>query len=219
MGPQPFLIKDCALAAIATGIKARTLTEFRDRLEIIDPACIYFHFWIGRLGTAFESDEPHNDFSYWVHHSLHDESLAERIELLDPSAYDLETLRSLMLEAIEHRLDELDFLPSAKKEDQFHFIRSKIIVFKTDLKMEHPKDLVKVLPLLPNSSLFFHFIEARRRTEGFSDDFTVWLKEFKGSFTGLINRYREIDPYFISLTDLKQKVITTTNEFFIDGSS
>lgn len=215
---EPFYINDCSLAAIATGYKARTLTEFRDRLEIIHPGCIYFHFWIARLRPAFEYEEHHNDFSYWMHEALHDDILAERIELLDPSAYGIETLRSMMIDIIDTRLDECEFLPIAPKTQLFHFIRSKIIVFKTQLKAYEPKDFVKIFPMLSRSSIFFHFIEARRRTEGALDDFSVWLKGFGKEYEELIKRYHEIDPYFISLRDLQQKIISTTNQYFIDGS-
>lgn len=216
---ESFYINDCALAAIAIGHKARTLTEFRDRLEIIPSGSIYFHFWIARLRPAFEFEEHHNDFSYWMHTALHDDILAERIELLDPSAYSIETLRSMMVEIIDRRLDECELLPIAPKNQQFHFMTSKIIVFKTQLKADEPKDLVKLLPMLSRSSLFYHFIDARRRTEGAIDDFTIWLKGFGKKYEPLIQRYKEIDPYFISLRDLQQKIASTTNQFFIDGSA
>lgn len=214
-----FHINDCALASIATGTKARTLTEFRDRLETIHPGSIYFHFWIGRLRPAFEYEEHHNDFSNWVHAALHDDILSERLELLDPSAYDVETLRTMMIDIIEQRLDEQNYVPIAIKDRQFHFIRSKIIVFKTDLKMEEPKDLIDILPKLSRSSLFYHFIDARRRTQHSTDDFSPWLESFGKEYADLIKHYREIDPYFISLADLQQKVTITTNQFFINGSS
>lgn len=216
---EPFYINDCALAAIATGFKARTLTEFRDRLEIIHPGCIYFHFWIARLRPSFEYEEHHNDFSYWMHDALHDDILAERIELLDPSSFGIETLRSMMIDIIDRRVDESDFLPIAHKNQQFHFIRSKIIVFKTQLKAQEPKDFVKILPNLSRSSIFFHFIDARRRTEGATDDFTVWLKSFGTKYEELIKRLHNIDPYFISLRDLQQKIVLTFNQYFINESS
>ena len=210
----PFYINDCALAAIATGVKARTLSEFRDRLETIHPGSIYFHFWIGRLRPAFEFEEHHNDFSYWIHNSLHDDVLAERIELLDPVVYSVEELRSMMIEIIEHRLDEHEWIPISRKDQCFHFIRSTIIVFKTNWRLEKPQDLVKILPLLPNSSVFYHFIDARRRTEKGADDFTVWLEGFGPEYAPLIHNYREIDPYFISLNTLQVKMIQATNRFF-----
>ena len=50
---EPFIVKDCALIAIATGIRAQNLRELRDRLRDIDLNCVYYHFWGGLLRPRF----------------------------------------------------------------------------------------------------------------------------------------------------------------------
>lgn len=215
MASLPFLINDCTIAPLATGVKARTLLAFRERLETVPAGCIYFHFWIGRLRTAYEYKEHHNDFSHWVHKALHDDILAERIELLDPTMDDLETLRAKLIELIDQRIDEIDTIPFTLKDEQFHFINSKIIVFKTDQKIEHPNKLVHLLPELTRSSIFYHFIDSRRRTAGNRDDLSIWLESFGDTYKELIDELKGVDPYFISLSDLQEKLILLINKFFI----
>lgn len=212
----PFYVKDCALAAIATGIKARSLIEFKDKLTIVPPTSIYFHFWGGRLRTSFEHREYHNDFSSWVHDHLHDDILAERLELLNPHEFEnIEELRLKIIELIEDRLDERELIPWVNSEKQFHFIKSKIVVFHTPQQINVPSELIHVIPLMTRSSLFYHLIDAARRTPNRTDDFSQWLSEFHGEYQELINAIKRIDPYLISLTDLQKRLLTITSEYFI----
>ena len=75
---NPFIVKDCALIAIATGLRAQNLPELRNRIQEIPQACLYYHFWGGLLRSKFDDPEFPNDFAYWARHSLQDKILAER---------------------------------------------------------------------------------------------------------------------------------------------
>lgn len=215
----PFSIKDCTLSAIATGTKAQTLIDLRDKIEIIHPSSIYFHFWGGRLRTAFEHREYHNDFSDWAHRCLHDDILAERIEVINPTEYStMEELRNELIETLETRLDEQEAVPWAKSDQQFHFIMSRIVIFHTKYSLERPQDMVDVIPHLSNSTLFYHFIDSSRRLPEQIDDFSYWLRQFGEPYQDLITALKKIDPYLISLADLKDKLISITSEFFLNNS-
>jgi hypothetical protein len=215
---EPFFVKDCVLAAIATGVKAQSLSEFRERLAVVDSGSIFYHFWHKRLDSTFEAAHAfYNDFSHWAHYCLHDDILAEQLELLNPTDYtQIEDLRTEMLEIIDDRLDEYDISPWTKQEEQFHFIRSKIVVFSTYLRADQPHELVKIVPLLSRSSIFYHFIDARRRTLEAKDDLSTWIAGFRDGNEALLERLSQIDPYFISLVDLQKKISTDINEFFLE---
>lgn len=216
---NPFYVRDCALAPIATGIKAQTSGEFRDRLALVPLSCIYFHFWSPRLQSTLENWEHQNDFSFWAHHCLHDDILAERLELLNPSEYpDLEKLRAEIIEIVDRRLDEQETIPFTNRDHQFQFIHSKIVVFQTPHKANHPQELLQILPKMSRSSLFYHFIDSRRRTQPMGgDDFTLWLNGFS-DFADLTFEISKIDPYFISLAGLRQKLISLFTNYFLDSS-
>jgi hypothetical protein len=213
--PAPFYIKDCALATISTGEKAQLLTEFRDKLATIPPASIYLHFWGRRLRTAFEHHEYHNDFSFWAHHALNDDFLAERLELLDPTEYaDLEVLRAAMIDIIERHLDEQETIPMAKREQQFYFLLSRIVVFNTRYQIKTPEELAPMIPLMSRSSIFYHCIDAARRTPFAENDFSNWLRGFGDQYQELIDQLHNLDPYFISLADLQKKLELITYRYF-----
>ncbi len=214
----PFRIKDCALIAIATGIKVQNLRELRDKLSVVHVDSIYYHFWGGLLIARFEEPEYNNDFASWVHHQLRDQTLAERLAMIDPCKFsDLEDLRRELLEVIEERLDEIEYIAFSKPDKQFHFIRSQIVVFDTYRKIEDPKDLAIAVPSMPLGSIFYHFIDARRRTDDRIDDFRAWLFGFGDKYKDLCEELAHIDPYFTTLHELRNKLSTLFENYFHKG--
>ncbi|MEJ2397802.1 MAG: DUF5752 family protein [Gammaproteobacteria bacterium] len=199
-----FSLKDCALVALGTGKKARLLQEFRNELAEIDPTSIYHHFWGGLLQPRFEEREYNNDFAAWVRHAIHDSVLAERLAVLTPTAYpDIEALRSAILDLIDARLDEVEYLFFVRATQQFEFIRSQIVVFDSHQQFAQPADLAAALPSLSTSSIFYHFIDARRRTPDGQNDFCDWLMAFDDEYTELCAKLSSVDPFFGSLGELR----------------
>jgi len=212
---EPFSIKDCALVAMATGKKARQLQEFRDALADIDAASIYHHFWGGLLQPRFEEREYNNDFAAWVRHSLHDAVLAERLAALDPIDFpDLNLLREAMMDLIDNRVDEMEELLWTRATQQFEFIRSQIVVFDTSQHLQRPEELAEVITELSTSSIFYHFIDARRRTEGRHDDFSDWLSAFGDEYSLLCEQLSGMDPYFGNLGELREQLVLLFRSHF-----
>ncbi len=203
-----FYLKDCSLTQIALGMKAETLLEFRDKIAICPQSSLYTHFWGMRLGTHFEHSDFHNDFSLWAHAALHDDVLAERIDIINPVDFtNPEELRSRLIEVIERRLDERESIPTASRDALFHFVRSNIVVFDTSIQVNDPKELVNILPHSTPSSIFYHVIDARRRIPNKENDFCVWLEAFSPQYDSLRSKLCKIDPYFMSLKELKNSFI------------
>jgi hypothetical protein len=212
---EPFFIKDCALIAIATGKQAQDLRELRDNLQTIHPGSIYYHFWGGLLRPRFDDPEYNNDFAAWAAHSLHDKKLAERLSIIDPTEFSsLADLRQELIEAIEERLDESESIPWAKRDDRFDFIRSQIIIFDTYRKILKPQEFVTVLPTMSVGSIFYHFIDACRRSPDAVDDFQHWLEGFDGTYADLCQQISEIDPYFSTLTELRTELANLFRAYF-----
>lgn len=212
---KQFSLKDCVLIAIATGKRAGNLKEFRDHILTIGTDCIYYHFWGGLLQPRFEEREYNNDFAGWARHALHDTKLAEQLSVLDPiSAADLEQLRMWLLEYIEDRLEESEYLQWARADLQFEFIRSQIVVFDTHTPVATPKALAQAIPNMSSSSVFYHFIDARRRLPDKNDDFRAWLSGFGEEYEPLIMSLASIDPYYYTLSELRSELTKAFQAYF-----
>lgn len=210
-----FIVKDCALIALAAGRHATNLGELKSILSTIPADSIYHHFWGGLLHPRFDDPEYRNDFAVWVQRELHDHALAERLAIIDPAEFDdLEVLRATLIDLIEERIDEkelLNWLPAAAP---FHFLRSRIAVFDSGLRAETPEDLYRLLPRLSSGCIFYHCIDARRRNAEHLDDFSVWLRDFGEPCAELCGRLAEIDPYFGGLTRLKSQIEEVFASFY-----
>jgi len=214
-GPDVFEIKDCALIAIATGHRAVNLKEMRDILTSISPDSIYYHFWGGLLQPRFEEREYNNDFAAWAWYGMHDATLAERLAVIDPTEFtDLEDLRQELLEIIEERLDEREYLSWLQASSRFEFIRSQIVIFDTRKRADSPEKLAELLPTLSTGSIFYHFIDARRRLENRGDDFGFWLSAYEEQCRELCRQLAGIDPYFGSLHQIRDQLTKIFTDFF-----
>lgn len=214
MGKSPFYLNDCNLALVATGEVAESLIEMRDRLYQVSTGSLYYHFWGSRLRLSFVHPEFHNDFAKWANLGLRDDILTERLSIIDPTEYpDLEALRRKVIDVIEERIDESEYFFWSRKEEKFHFIRSVTIVYDTGRTALVPSDLKGIVPILTLTSIFYHFIDARRRTPDKTDDFSAWLSSFGDQFGPLIDKIKQIDPYFLSLSEIRQDLVNLFNEF------
>jgi hypothetical protein len=210
----PFAVKDCALITIATGIKVQNLKEFASALREVPPGSIYHHFWGRLLRPLFDEPEYNNDFASWAFRGLHDKPLAEQLSMVIPTDYqDMESLRQEIAEVIEQRLDESEYVPWAKADQQFHFLKSQIVIFDTGLRYNHPTELVPYINSLSTGSIYYHFIDARNRTEEREDDFSAWLAGFGDNFQELVQHLGAVDPYFSSLNEIRLIVSNIFQQF------
>jgi hypothetical protein len=210
---EPFFVKDCALVTIATGKKAQNLKEMREHLLNVHLGSVYHHFWGGLLRPRFDEPEYNNDFAEWVHYALQDNILAERLSVIDPDPFvNLESLRQELLNIIEQRLDETEAIPWAKPDRQFHFLRSQMVVFDTQVKIEEPEQLVEAVPKMSVGSIFYHFIDARRRSPEIMDDFRSWLRSRRHQ--ALCSQLAAVDPYFGSLVELRTQLTNLFANYF-----
>jgi len=217
--PLPFFVKDCVLSTISTGEHAGNLIEFRDKLLTIHEGCIYHHFWGGHLRPMFIDPEYQNDFAVWAHRALHDNILAERLGIIDPTQFrSQDDLRGAVIEVVENRLDESEEINNLKINAHFYFVRSKIIIFTTPVQINTPLDLIKIVPFMSTHSIFYHFIDARRRSNEEWDDFSLWLQSYGNEFQELISQIRSVDPYFFTLPQLKKELIKVVQKYFISES-
>lgn len=205
--PGSFHLKDCVLMAIATGQRASTLKELRDHLLTIHPDSIYNHFWGDLLQPRFTEREYNNDFASWVRHRIHDAKLAEELAVVDPWQFaSIEELRRELVDLIEERLDESESLHWMRAAEPFDFIRSQVVVFDAGRRLERPEELADAVARISTGSVFYHFIDSRRRTADGVDDFRQWLSGFGDVYAPLVRRLAAVEPYFGTLAELRARL-------------
>jgi len=216
---SPFAVKDCALIAIATGKRAQNLRELTERLREVEANSVFYHFWGGLLRPRFDNPAYHNDFAIWVAESLHNKVLAEKLAAIDPSAFEnIEDLRNEVIETLEETLDDAEYPLWAKKDSLFDFIRCRLVIFDTKMVVPAPEDFAPLLPNLSLGSIFFHFIDGRRRNHNSLDDFSNWIASFGPPYEDLAGRIGEICPYFAPLNKLREQ-LSHAFELYVEGKT
>jgi len=202
-----FIVKDSALIQLATGIRAQNVRELRDRLMVVPAECLDYHFWSGPLRPGFDDPEYGNDFACWARHGLHDDRLAEQLACIDPARSDsLEALRQELIDVLERRIDEGEYLTWARPDRQFHFLRSQMVVFDTGRRIETPAELPAAIGAMSTGSIYFHFVQARKRPPRCVDDFRYWLSSRGPAFEPVTRALANVDPFFTTLVGLRDEL-------------
>jgi hypothetical protein len=206
---MPFEVRDCALITRMAGIDtAINLRELRERVAVVPVECLFHHFCETQIRPTFDDPEFSNDFAVWSARNLRDRVLAERLGVINPYTFgNLEELREAVLEIIDDHLSTLPYIPWVPRGEDFRFMAATTVVFNTGKFLATPQDLLDELPRLSDSSIYYHFIEARRRTENRTDDFSAWLQGFGKGCEELINTLGKIDFYYLPLRVLKETII------------
>lgn len=209
-----FVVRDCTLLTRMSGIReAASMRELRDRVAVCGENVLYHHFTGTLLRPSFDYPDYHNDFAVWAKLYLDDRVLAERLGILDPyTDGSLEDLRGTMLDILDERLSELPTNPAVTKGNEFYFLEATTVIFETGDIIEEPSQLPVKLANMTNGSIFYHFIEARRRTPDRLDDFSEWLSQFGDAGAGYACVLRSIDFTFFTLTEMRKTLIECLEE-------
>jgi len=115
-------------------------------------------------------------------------------------------------------LDETEVVLFTRADQQFHFVRGVTVVFDTARRLAHPSELQIALPEMSVGSVFYHFIDARRRDPLSMDDFRAWLTGLGPEYEAVCDDLAEVDPYFESLYVLRDRLAAVFAHHFGDVS-
>ena len=217
---MPFALRDCTLISRMVGVDtAMNLRELQERIRSIPVESLFHHYCETVIRPTFDDPEFRNDFAIWAARSIRDRVLAERLGIINPYALtDFEELRTITLDVLDERLSEVPHIPWAPRGDEFRFMQAVTVVFDTGKQLNSPEDLIHEMPHMSVGSVYYHFVEARRRTDDHNDDFSAWLTEFGETTRPLIEALKQIDFYFLALPELKQALVNTTRSIALEPS-
>jgi Family of unknown function (DUF5752) len=90
---EPFYFMQSRVLEIPTGVKVRTLREFRDALVEFDAAVVYLHV----VEARGRKGRRRNDFATWIEDQLGLRDLATAIARLNPFPFGLEEVRRRLI--------------------------------------------------------------------------------------------------------------------------
>jgi hypothetical protein len=91
---EPFEFMQSRTLEVPTGVKVRTLAEFREALSgAVDVSVIYYHVIEARRHRA----RRRSDFALWAERELGDAALADRLSRLNPYGLSLEGIRARLV--------------------------------------------------------------------------------------------------------------------------
>jgi hypothetical protein len=203
-----FIIQDCTLLTRTSGMPAAiNLRELRDRLTTCRQDVLYHHFCETPLVPSFVNPDYQNDFAVWALMQLSDRVLAERLGIINPYIFsDLEKLREQVLDILDERLSEVPFAPSCQPGEEFYFTEAVTVVFDTGLRITSPEKLPAAIGNMTNGSIYYHFLEARRRPLVGLDDFSEWLVGFPDQ-EAWRSALQTVDFAFFTLPDLREELV------------
>ena len=88
-----------------TPYEANTLEELADALNKVGMRSLYYHFFDARLRLGRKT----NDFSNWIHDSLDEPEIAEKIQNLDPYFMTMDQLKQRIIEICRRREKKKEF--------------------------------------------------------------------------------------------------------------
>jgi hypothetical protein len=204
---EPFVFYTERRLVLLTGLRAKTLAELLRLLYDVPGSAIFYHTHHMYLSHHFETPVFSNDFALWASEALQDEALGERLAGIDLLAFtSVRQLREEIIHTIErHATENGRSQRECPPGDEFHFCRSKSFIMTTGIVAHDPDEFFALLPDVSNTSLFFHFFEARLRLGRPTNDFSHWLR-WRGA-TAAADRIDLIDPYNQTLDEFKQAII------------
>lgn len=201
-----------------TGQRASNLKEFLHILEESEEKVVFHHLYQSHMRTFQKMGEFPNDFANWAAYGLEDITLAEKLANFDP--YDLRTVADVkhrIIEIVEDHMYDLPTIPWVRPGSEFYFSSATTIILPLDISAGSIEEFREAMDIIPDTSLYFHFYEERKRHKDKEhDDFTIWI-ENNFEAEDLVKKIRDIDFYFFALGEIRKKIIHILDEY-LQGS-
>jgi hypothetical protein len=211
---NPFWFRECFLMTMPLGKKAINLRELLQILREVDKSVLYYHLLQSRLAVTQPVVEYPNEFALWAATALQDMKLAEKLSSFDPFDYDsMEEVRGAMVDILEEYLWDLPSVPWARPGFEFHFCEASMVVIQDKEPANNLKDFCQGLGKVGLDSVYYHFIEARRRLGmRHIDDFSYWIETNFG-LPELVEAIRDIDVYFYTLKEVRDTLMGLIHQY------
>ena len=204
---EPFRFMAQSGVVLWTGYIAEDLPSLLEALRQVSPACIYYHVYYAAFWrTRSTSAEYTNDFARWVSTVLGQKGLAERLASVDP--LECTGPRECAEKLAAHVQDYIgvgELFFRVPRGSEFYFLELRSFLYPTGVQAETVVQLAQAIGKLGTGCILTHFIEARFRYRGVTNDFSQWLR-LRGE-EGKAAALERLNPFFYDLQKLRDQII------------
>lgn len=202
---KSFVFRDVVSIPKATGLKARTLKQLRAIVAEVSEECIFHHTY--QYFAKGHIQEYTNDFAVWSGESLEERTLAEHLSNIDPYSFkSLESLRGELMRVMDFYIANFPEPREALPGDEFFFNETITFVFPTGIRARNLAEFLIALKFIDESSIYYHFYEARVRLKKEQDDFSKWVDEVIKS-PDIAEEIKSVDPFMHNLEGIREHLI------------
>ena len=205
---NPFYFSEYFIMTKPIGRMATNLRELLQAIREVGEGVIHYHLWQSRMTISHPTVEYPNDFAFWAATALQESRLAEKLSAIDPFGYEnMEQIREALVDLIEEYLWDLPYTGWVRPGFEFHFSEAATVVLRSDVCARTLPEFCEVLEKVGLDSIFYHFVDARWRSQSTRmDDFSNWINT-SFELPDLVSAIQGIDISFYSLDEVRRTII------------
>ena len=203
---EPFRFVTEAGVVLWTGYIADSLPSLARGLQQVPGSSIYYHAHHALFRRRKHRMAEHtNDFARWVFTRFGQKVLAEKLASVDPLEYStIREARERMASYVQEYVVEGEDFPRVPLGWEFYFLEARSFILRVGFEASSVEELADGVEKLGLECVLHHFIEARFRNGGGSNDFSQWLRLQRKQDKAAALEH--LNPYFHDLGALRAQI-------------
>jgi hypothetical protein len=189
-----------------TGYRADSLPSLARGLQQVPGSSIYYHVHHALFRRRKHRLAEHtNDFARWVFTRFGLKGLAEKLASVDPLEYStIREARDCLVSSVQEYVGEGEAFPRVPLGWEFYFLEARSFILPVGAEATSVEQLAEGVEKLGLECVLHHFIEARFRNGGGTNDFSRWLR-FSREYEKA-DALEHLNPYFHDLSALRAQI-------------
>lgn len=209
---KPFKFYYESSITINTGIKVDNIGGLYKGINKVSESSIFYHLHHAYFRRHFTHTDIMNDFARWLWISMGEKSISERVAMINPFLFDsIKKCRKSLLITLKDFVGNIDIFPRVSKDHEFYFLELRSFIHPTGFEAHNLKEFKKGVERLSISSLFYHLIDSRIRTDRRTNDFSKWLSN-ELQEESKADSIDQLNLFSLNLWDIRNEIIDILEE-------
>jgi hypothetical protein len=191
-----------------TGIKADSISSLYSGIQKVSESSIFYHLHHSYFRRHFTTADNMNDFARWIWTNIGEQSISEKIAMINPLLFDsIKACRRRLEKNLKDFIGGGEQFPRVSRDKEFYFIELRSFIYPTGFEANNLKEFKKGIERISISSLFYHLIDSRIRSGRHTNDFSEWLKnELKDKRKA--DEIAQLNLFSLNLWDIRNEIIS-----------